>query len=43
VSKKLAVNGQGPSETDEYCNASQGPQRTVVLEKKKKNANTTIP
>jgi len=46
VSKKLAVNGLGLSETEEYCNGSQGPQRTVVLEKKKKkkkNDNTTIP
>jgi hypothetical protein len=37
----MAVNGQGLSRTEEHCNGSQGPQRNVVLEKKK-NVNTTI-
>jgi hypothetical protein len=35
--KKLACNGQEPSGMEENCIGSQSPQRTVVLEKKKKN------
>jgi hypothetical protein len=41
----LAVNGQGLSEAEKYCNGSQGPQRTAVLEEEEenKNANMTLP
>jgi hypothetical protein len=35
--KKQAARGQGAAEMGEDCTASQGPQRTVALEKKKKN------
>jgi hypothetical protein len=33
--KKRACGGQGPSEMEEDCIASQGPQRSVALEEEK--------
>jgi L-serine deaminase len=42
----MAIKGHGPSETEKYCNGSQGQQRTAVLEEEmeeEKNANTTLP
>jgi hypothetical protein len=35
--KKLACSGLGPSGMEEDCIGGQGPQWTVVPEKKKKN------
>jgi hypothetical protein len=36
IKKKLASSGQGSSEMEEHCIASQDPQQTIALEKKKK-------
>jgi hypothetical protein len=36
VNKKHQAKGQRQAELEEDCTGSQGPQRTVVLEKKEK-------